>query len=176
MLNVPELKPDAPADVTLTLPADFASVVRDQAEKQGLQDATASVNMTALLAGDGYAVAPDEVQSQPLTVGQPTEFHWTVTAQQGAKGTLHADVGADLLGGGDQALQLGSVTPGGRGAGLHLSPRAWGAGLLVLLAVVVLAWLNRSRGAASRRRLSNPTRYDRPLDMAGQPPPDDREL
>ena len=173
LLNVPDLKPDQPADVTLTLPADFASVVRDEAEKQGLQDAAASVNMTALLAGDGYAVAPDETQSQPLTVGQPTEFHWTVTAQPNAKGPLHADVGADLLGGGDEALQLGSVMAAGKG-GLHISPRAWGAALLVLLAVIVFAVLGRGRGAASRRRMRNsaPRAYERsPLDMGAGPPP-----
>ena len=45
--------------------------------------------------GEGYAVTPDVTQSQPLTVGQPTEFHWTVTAQPGARGPLRADVGAD---------------------------------------------------------------------------------
>ena len=178
LLNAPELKPDQPTDVTLTLPADFASVMRDQSEKQGLQDSAASVNVTARLAGDGYAVAPDETQSQPLTVGQPTEFHWTVTAQQGAKGPLRADVGADLLGGGDQTLQLGSVSPAGKG-GLHVSPRAWGAALLVLLAVLVFAWLSRGgRASAARRRQNTIRSYERPLDIGvpPAPPPVDREV
>ncbi len=173
VLTAPDLKPGQAADVTLALPADFAATVRDAAAKQGLADAAASVNMTALLAGDGYAVAPDETQSQPLTVGQPTEFHWTVTAQPGARGPLHADMGADLLGGGDEALQLGSVSPAGHG-GLHVSPRAWGAALLVLLAVLVFGWLSRGGQAAAARRpvRAQPGLYQRPLDMdAAAPPP-----
>ena len=177
VLNAPELKAGQPAEVTLTLPADFASVVRDEAGKQKLADAAASVNMTALLAGDGYAVAPDETQSQPLTIGQPTEFHWTVTAQPGAHGPLHADVGADLLGGGDSALQLGSVSPSG--GGLHISPRVWGVALLVLLAAIVIAWLNRGGRGGVRRGPRSVTRgaYDRPLDMGtSAPPPTDRDL
>ncbi len=156
-----------PADVTLTVPATFAASVRDEAGKDGLSDAAASVNLTAVLSGDGFAVTPDETQSQPLTLGQITEFHWTVTAQPGAKGPLHADVGADLLGGGSDTLALGSVQKAA-GLGIKLTPKVVGAALLVLIAALIVAWLARGRGGPSRpasaRRASRAAR-NRPLDM-----------
>ena len=172
-LIVPRLAANTPADVVLTLPADFAQSVRSEAEKAGLSDAAASVNLTAALSGDGYAVTPDEVQAQPLTVGQPTEFHWTVTAQPGARGPLRADVGADLLGGGRETLALGAVVKSAPGAGV--SPRALGAGLLALIVVAVLAWLARGgRGRRDRettvRRSSLSGGHDRPVTLDPQPP------
>ena len=165
-----------PADVTLTLPAAFAQTVRAEAEKAGLGDAAASVNLTAQLAGDGYAITPGETQSQPLTVGQPTEFHWTATAQPNTKGPLRADVGADLLGGGSESLALGQVVTSS-GGGLRLTSRAVGLGLLVLIVVVVLAWLSRSRGRTPAQRASARASVarernglnTRPLDMTGRP-------
>lgn len=176
-LSAPE-RPSAgqAADVALTLPADFAQTVRDEAAKAGLADAAATVNLTAQLSGDGYTVTPGETQAQPLTVGQPTEFHWTVTAQPNARGPLRADVGADMLGAGSESLSLGAVTRA-EGGGLRLSSRAVGAGLLALIAVVVLAWLARGgrtpaqreaarRSAARSRRGINP---ERPLDMTRTP-------
>jgi hypothetical protein len=162
-----------PADVSLTLPAAFAETVRKEADKQGLSDAAASVNMTSVLAGDGFSVTPDDTQSQPLTVGQPTEFHWTVTAQPGAKGPLHADVGADLLGGGSDTLSLGTVQKNA-GMQLKMTPRMLGAGLLALIVILVLGWLARGRNTPSRsasaRRAGRQARgagaYNRPLDMS----------
>ena len=156
-----------PADVTLTVPATFAATLRDEAGKDGLSDAAASVNLTAVLSGDGFAVTPDETQSQPVTLGQITEFHWTVTAQPGAKGPLHADVGADMLGGGSDTLALGSVQKAA-GMGIKLTPKVVGATLLVLIAALIVAWLARGRGGPSRpasaRRASRNAR-NRPLDM-----------
>ena len=156
-----------PADVTLTVPATFAATLRDEAGKDGLSDAAASVNLTAVLSGDGFAVTPDETQSQPVTLGQITEFHWTVTAQPGAKGPLHADVGADMLGGGSDTLALGSVQKAA-GMGIKLTPKVVGATLLVLIAALIVAWLARGRGGPSRpalaRRASRAAR-NRPLDM-----------
>lgn len=159
---------NTPADVTLTVPAGFYDTLKKEAEKNGLTDAAASVNMTAVLSGDGFSVTPDETQSVPLTVGQPTEFRWTVTAQPGAKGPLHADVGADLLGGGSDTLALGSVQKAG-GFGPKLNSQIVGGILLVLIAGLVVAWLARGRGPsrpASARRASRAARSGaRPLDM-----------
>ena len=162
-----------PADVSLTLPAAFAETMRKEADKQGLSDAAASVNMTSVLAGDGFSVTPDDTQSQPLTVGQPTEFHWTVTATPGAKGPLHADVGADLLGGGSDTLSLGTVQKNA-GMQLKMTPRMLGAGILALIVILVLGWLARGRNTPSRsasarragRRARGAGGYARPLDMS----------
>jgi len=156
-----------PADVSLTIPAAFYDTLRAEAEKNGLSDAAASVNLTAVLSGDGFSVTPDETQSQPLTKGQPTEFRWTVTAQPGAKGPLHADVGADLLGGGSDTLALGSVQKQA-GFGVKPTPRMVGAAILVLILALVVVWLARGRGPsrpASARRASRAARGARPLDM-----------
>jgi hypothetical protein len=169
MLTAPaSFTANQPADVSLVLPHDFADTLRGEAKKDGLSDAAASVNMTALLSGDGFAVTPADIQSAPLTVGQTTEFHWTVTAQPGAKGPLHADVGADLLGGGSDKLSLGSVQKTAD-LGVKLTPRVVGASLLVLIAALVVAWLARGRGptraAAARRAARRAARGGRPLDM-----------
>ena len=158
-----------PVDVSLTVPADFADTLRGDAQKLGLADAAASVNMTALLSGDGFSVTPDDTQSAPLVTGEPTQFHWTVTAMADAKGPLHADVGADLLGGGSDKLALGSVQKAS-GMGLKLTPRVIGASLLVLIAALVVAWLARGRGgptrsAEARRASRRAARGGRPLDM-----------
>jgi hypothetical protein len=163
-----------PADVSLTIPATFAEALRSEAQKEGLSDAAASVTMTAILSGDGFAVTPDDTQSAPLTEGQPTEMHWTVTAQPGAKGPLHADIGADLLGGGSDKLSLGSVQKAA-GLGVKLTPKVIGATLLVLIAALVVAWLARGRGptrpAAARRASRRAARGGRPLDMSSDPAP-----
>jgi hypothetical protein len=150
-----------PAQVSLAIPAGFADTLHNEAQKAGLADQAASVNMTALLSGDGYTVLPADTQSGPLAAGQPTTFAWTVTARPHAKGPLRADVGADLLGGGSQKLTLGSVQP----AGAHASvgARAFGVVLLVLLAGVALIW------ASTRRRKPTVVRErpgGRPLNMA----------
>jgi hypothetical protein len=169
MLTAPaSFTANQPVDVSLVLPANFADTLRGEAQKDGLGDAAASVNMTAILSGDGFAVTPDDTQSSPLTTGQPTEFHWTVTAQPGAKGPLHADVGADLLGGGSDKLSLGSVQKTAD-LGVKLTPRVIGASLLVLIAALVVAWLARGRGptrsASARRAARREARSSRPLDM-----------
>ena len=164
VLNSPgKLVANRPADVSLSLPADFAETVRSEAGKVGLADAAASANVTALLSGDGYAITPDETQSQPLTVGQPTEFHWTVTAQPDAKGPLRADVGADLLGGGSETLSLGTVVKSGA-TGFQLTPRAIGAIILALIVILVLAWLGRGRSTPAR-----PVQVRRREDYTGRP-------
>ncbi|OYX35321.1 MAG: hypothetical protein B7Y99_04210 [Caulobacterales bacterium 32-69-10] len=147
-LTVPTLTADQPADVTLTLPAEFGQAVRDEAAKNQLSDAAAAVNITSVLSGDGFAVTPDATQSQPLVAGTPTEFHWSVTAAQPDAKNLHADVGADLIGAGSDRLNLGSVTSSS--GGFKLTPRVLGAGILILIAALVVAGLARSRGGPSR--------------------------
>lgn len=168
VLKAPErFTANQPADVTLVIPKAFADTLRAEAQKDGLSDAAASVNLTANLAGSGFSVTPDETQSQPLTVGQDTEFRWTVTAQPGATGPLHADVGADLLGGGSDTLALGSVQKAA-GLGVKLNARVVGAAILVLILALVVVWLARGRGpsrSASARRASRNARGGRPLDM-----------
>jgi hypothetical protein len=154
-------------EVTLTIPADFGQTVKDEAAKNDLSDAAASVNLVAVLSGDGFSATPDAAQSQPLTPGQPTEFKWSVTARDGAKGPLHADVGADLLGAGSDVLNLGSVQTGqGFGLGALRSNRMLGLAILAVLAVLVLAWLARGRSGPSRsaeaRREARRARTERP--------------
>ena len=166
MLAAPaRFTPNQPTDVSLTVPASFADTLRNEAQKDALSDAAASANMTAVLAGDGFAVLPADTQSTPLASGQPTEFHWTVTAQPGAKGPLHADVGANLLGAGSDALVLGSVQKAS-GRSATLAPRIIGASLLVLIAALVVGWLARARRpVAARGATGRVTREGRPLDM-----------
>jgi hypothetical protein len=139
--------PNQDADVSLVLPANFAEIVRKEAAKQGLTDAAASVNLNAVLSGDGFAVHPEEPASLPLKVGQPTEFHWTVSAQPGAKG-LHADLGAELAGAGAEKISLGAIQRSA--GGLKLTTRVLAIALLVLIAALVVAWLARGRSSPSR--------------------------
>jgi hypothetical protein len=153
-----------PAGVSLTVPATFADTLRNEAQKNGLSDAAASVNLNVGLSGDGFSVTPDETQSQPLTVGRPTEFRWTVTAQPGAKGPLHAEVGADLLGAGSDTLALGSVQKQA-GFGVKSTPRMVGAAILVLILALVVMWLARGRGSSRPASARRAARDLRPLDM-----------
>jgi len=160
-----------PTDVTLTLPTAFADTVKSEADKQGLTDEAASVSLAALLSGDGFAVTPSDEQAVTLKSGQPMEYHWTVTAEPNAKGPLHADVSANLLGGVNEKLALGSVQTSA-GNGVKLSPpQIVGASILVLIAAIFVAWLARSRGptrsAAARRASRQAARGGRPLDMTG---------
>ena len=133
-------------------------------------DAAASVNLTALLSGDGFSVTPDETQSatpdRRSAHGVPSG---PSPLKPGAKGPLHADIGADLLGGGSDTLALGSVQKSA-GMGIKLTPKVIGASLLVLIAALVVAWLARGRGptrsASARRASRRAARGGRPLDMS----------
>ncbi len=141
------------ADVMLTLPADFAQQVRDEAAKAGLGHAVASVNIGVTLAGTGFNVKPGQPQTLPLLPGQPTVFHWTVTPTSAAAGPVKADVSADLLSAG-HAMPLGSIQSQVAMNTLHMSARLIGVALLILVLVVGAGWLV-SRGAKSppfRRR------------------------
>jgi hypothetical protein len=164
-----------PADVTLAFPADFADTVKAEAEKNQLANEARSVNLTAALSGDGFVVTPDETQSLPLVAGQPTEFKWSVTAQPNARAsTLKADVGADLLGGGMDTLNLGSISAGDTLFGFKVNPRWVGGAVIVALLVLIISWLTRgrsgpTRSASARRAARRAVRNDRPFDLDREP-------
>jgi hypothetical protein len=144
---------DQTVDVSLTLPANFAQQAHDEASKVGLADAAGSVNIDAHLTGTGFTIVPDQVQAQPLLLGQPTVFHWKVTPTSAAVGAVKADLTADLLTVG-RSLPLGSVQSQASVSSVHLSGRLIGVGLLILVLVVVAGWLlSRSgKGPALRRK------------------------
>lgn len=164
-LDVPAFEAGKAAAVTLTVPAGFADTLRTEAGRLALSDDAASANLTARLAGDGYTVLPGDAQAQPLQAGQPTRFQWTVTAEPHARGPLQAQVGASLLGGGADQLDLGAVKAPPSGAGMGW--RAVGGGLLALLGVLAVALFARNRD----RRDAAPAevRRPRPFDMTGGP-------
>lgn len=170
-LTVPALTANTPADVTLTLPAEFADTVRDEAAKNELSDAAAAVNITSVLSGEGFTVTPDAAQSQPLVAGAPTEFHWSVTSATPDEKALHADVGADLIGAASDKLNLGSVTSAS--GGFKLTPRVLGIAILVLIAALVVAGLARGRGgpsrsASARRNARRARQEPRPVNLGSE--------
>lgn len=101
-----------PGAVTLSLPADLFSRIRDQANKAGLGKAARRLDVTASLSGAGYVIAPAAAQTlQPPPAGAPAAqtlaFTWQVQPQAGAGGPIKAVVVAHLLGAGaPQAVPL----------------------------------------------------------------------
>jgi hypothetical protein len=169
-----KLEPGMPAEVSLALPAEFADTVKAEAEKTGLGDAASSVNLTAVLSGEGYVVMPDETQSLPLVTGKPTQFRWSVTPGAAAKGPLKADLGADLLGGGSDTLNLGAVSSS-NGLDLGNNPlRLVGYGIFAVIAAALIAWLLRGRNTppprstAQRRTARRAVRNDKPFDLGDE--------
>ena len=128
--------------VSLTLPATFGQTVQDDAAKQGLVQAMASVNLIATLTADGYTVVPSEPQTLPLTVGQPTTFQWKVTPtgmdRSAFKASVRAQAAAD-----NHTLTLGDKSSGAA----HLG-RWIGLGLLAIVALALLGWAARRRRPA----------------------------
>ena len=140
-LTVPaHMEANQTSTVTLTVPADFAQTVRNEAARQGLSAQAATVNLMASLSGDGYTIVPGEAQTQPLTLNAPTAFTWKVTPTGAGRGALKASVRAAVGEGHD--LTLGDKTMGSGGT----TGRVVGIGLLALIALVLLGW------AAQRRR------------------------
>jgi hypothetical protein len=140
ILNAPrQIQPGQSADVTLTIPGDFAQTLRTEAASQNLSDQATSANLEATLSGDGYTIVPNETQALPLTLGAPTVFHWKVTPQGATQGALHADLRANLLAA-NHVLNLGTIK-----AHSGLFGRVIGVGLLVVIALVLLGWVTRSR-------------------------------
>ncbi len=144
--------PNQTSDVSLTLPAGFAQVFRNDAAAQKLGDAAKWANLTAALSGEGFTITPQEPQAQPIAIGLPIVFRWKVTPQADARGPIQADISAELLSQG-HSLPLGSIKSL---AGVsRLSGRVLGVGLLLLIALVLLAW-------AARRRRPVPNGATRP--------------
>ena len=151
-LDTPHLAPGTAADVTLTAPASFADALRTEAGRQGLADDAASAALVARLSGDGYTVLPEGEQRQTVVAGKPTVIHWTVTAQPNARGPLQAQVGAQLLGGGQDRLDLGVVKAAT--AGGDLGWKVVGGVLLALVVGLLIALFARAgRPARARRRV-----------------------
>ena len=96
-----DLSAAKPGAVTLSLPADLLSVIRDEAAKLGMGKAAKKTDVTATLHGDGYTVTPPGPQTASLAAGKPATFTWQVAPGPNAKGPLTADVNAVLKGAGD---------------------------------------------------------------------------
>ena len=169
VLAAPHFQVNTPADVTLTVPASFADTLRTESGRQGLADDAASAALTSRLAGDGYVVIPDASQRQVIVAGQPTVFHWTATQEPGARGALQAQLGAQLLGGGQDQLDLGVVKAGATGG---VGWRVVGGVLLALVVALIVALFARSGrrtpAVVERRR---DVGVQRPFDMGGNEPP-----
>jgi len=96
-----DLSAKKPGAVTLSLPADLLTAIRQEAAKLGLGKAAKKAEITATLHGDGYTVTPPGPQTAPLLPGKPTTFTWQVAPGPNAKGPLTADVNAVLKGAGE---------------------------------------------------------------------------
>ena len=149
-----KIEVDQPFQVSLVLPTGFTAAIRQSASATGLTPADAALDVTAALTGSGFRIEPLEPQSQPLLAGQPTVFHWTVTATAKRHGSLRADICAAAPAG-SQPICIGPVLAAK--PGLHLNSQALGAALLALIVGLVLVWLSRgqrtppSRSVAARR-------------------------
>ena len=133
------------ADVSLTLPADFAQTVQSEAAKQGLASSMATVNLIGMLSGDGYTIVPSDRQTLPLAQGQATVFRWKVTPTGAGRSPLTASVKA-VAAGDTHTLDLGSKsTAAGSATG-----RVIGIGLLALIALILLGWAAQRRRPAAR--------------------------
>ena len=171
--------------VTLSLPATLGDMIKAQAAKLGLGKAAKKASAYANLEGEGYEVTPNGRQTAVIKPGEPTTFAWQVKPGTEAKGQLKSDFGVDLNGVKPaQSFSLGEIVkrvaplqeqakvktdgllsklnlPGLDGKvslpGIGTVPmKAVLGGLLVLLAVIILAIISRSasnsRAQAERRR------------------------
>jgi hypothetical protein len=161
ILNAPrQIQPGQTADVTLTIPSDYAQILRTEAAKQNLSDQAASANLEATLVGDGYTIVPNETQALPLTLGAATVFHWKVTPQGATQGPLRAELHINLLAS-NHMLNVGPIKTANGTTG-----RIIGVGLLVLIAAVLLGWVMRTRRRPAPRGASKP----RANHQSGNPP------
>ena len=152
------MQANQPSTVTLTLPADFAQTVRNEAAKQNLPAAATSMNLTAGLTGDGYTIVPDEPQNLPLVQDGATVFQWKVTPTGDSRSPLKASVHAQAAGD-SHTLALGDKSTGSGSA----TGRVIGIGLLALIALVLLGW-------AAQRRRPAATGATRPRSQSQNPP------
>jgi hypothetical protein len=106
----PDIVQGKPGGVSLSLPGNLFDMLRDQAAKFGFRRAARQAEVSATLAGNGYAISPANPQTVPLKHGEAPKFFWQVTPGQNANGPLQAQVNATLTGqGAPKLLSLGSL-------------------------------------------------------------------
>ena len=107
----PALASGGEGKVVLTLPADLLATIRAKAGEVRLGPAATRVLVSAKLAGQGYAITPNQEQTARLEPGQPTSFGWQVAPSSAPGGVLTADMTASLRGDGiAKTFALGAVT------------------------------------------------------------------
>ena len=157
---------DQPFQVSLFLPTGFAAAIRQSASATGLTPADAALDITAALTGSGFRIEPLEPQSQPLLAGQPTVFHWTVTAIAKRHGSLRADICAAVPAG-SQPICIGPVLAAR--PGFHPNSQTLGAALLALIVGLVVVWLSRGQRTPPSRSIAA-RRAAREAALSGQDP------
>ena len=97
--------------VVLTLPAELSGTLQAKSGQVGLGGAARKTFLTAKLAGQGYAIVPNQEQTARLQPGEPTVFSWDVKSSPTPGGVLTADMTGSLQGDGDdKTFALGAVT------------------------------------------------------------------
>ncbi len=96
--------------VTLTLPPDLLATIQAKATAVGLGPSGRKVFITAKLAGQGYAITPNQGQTARVDAG-PTVFAWDVKPSGAPGGVLTADMTGSLQGNAEaKTFALGAVT------------------------------------------------------------------
>ena len=96
--------------VTLTLPPDLLATIQAKAKAVGLGPSGRKVFITAKLAGQGYAITPNQGQTARVDDG-PTVFAWDVKPADAPGGVLTADMTGSLQGNSEaKTFALGAVT------------------------------------------------------------------
>ena len=107
----PALSTGGEGKVVLTLPAELSRALQAKSGQVGLGGAARKTFITAKLAGQGYAVVPNQEQTARLQPGEPTVFSWDVKSSPTPGGVLTADMTSSLQGDGDdKTFALGAVT------------------------------------------------------------------
>ena len=111
-LDVPSaLSTGGEGKVVLTLPPELQGALESKAGQVGLGPSARKAFVTARLAGQGYAITPNQEQTARLQAGEPTVFSWQVKPSATPGGVLTADMTGSLQGGGDdKTFALGAVT------------------------------------------------------------------
>ena len=142
-----------PTQVTLDVPSTVGDAVRKAAEDQGLVAAGSAISLAAGLGIDGYSIDSPAVQTQPVVAGQPTQFHWNVTAKEGEKSAPKASVCVQLASGDPQMCGTGVEGPDPNS---DMRNKYWGLGLLVAAAVALIAWVVVRREQPKSGRSNRP--------------------
>ena len=107
----PALSTGGEGKVVLTLPAELSGTLQAKSGQVGLGGAARKTFLTAKLAGQGYAIVPNQEQTARLQPGEATVFSWDVKSSPTPGGVLTADMTGSLQGDGDdKTFALGAVT------------------------------------------------------------------